>query len=443
MTDFELDQDRPLVLLLGGVTHEGIVSALSAAGRQYQQKLPESKVENWHSIVRYFDAFAVRQVIWKMSHGAYERLAHPDYREVRDLLLAKVAAVPHIIFVHKDLLSGRADSDWSLEFAQPPVQIRESVNELFDKQSLNVLPYTRNAELTVLASEFIADTEQGLLLRVYVPSGRMWSLETDKLLQLFRDYLARVSDFSVRLDQTRTDRGIIYEFHGEDGLPPRDLSTEFGEFSRFLDLCVSEPDHARKLLQDRSIAQQEVAEILTRYSKEARRIHVDLRQDRERMLLTVRHKLESELVDAMPSPEAVRAIDALVDATVPRVAGIGSATSIDQSPLRIESNASSVTVNLNPQIIESVEGVVAREVRGDVHLSPQDQELLALIQQDGGAASAELASAVHELADASAPTPGRLVARQRLMKFLIGIRSRLGDVATGVLQSYIEGKLGL
>ncbi len=60
-----------------------------------------------------------------------------------------------------------------------------------------------------------------------------------------------------------------------------------------------------------------------------------------------------------------------------------------------------------------------------------------------GDAAGELASAVHELADTSAPKPGRLVARQKLKRFLKGVRSKAEDLAFGLLQSYIEGKLDL
>jgi len=445
LEDFELDPEKPLVLLLGGVTHEGIVSALSAAGRQYKQKYPESQVRNWHSILRYFDTFEVREVIWKLTPSTYEILARRAYEEVRECLLERIAAVPHVLFVHEDVVSGKADSEWSMEFYQPPEEVRDKVNALFDEYQLRVMPYSRNAELTVMAAEFIADTEQGLLLRVYVPSGRMWSQETDKLLQLFRDYLGRVSKLSVRLDQARTDRGIIYEFHGDEGAPSRDLTAEFNEFSAFMDFCVSDPEQASRLLADRSVPQREVAEILTRYSKEARRLQVDLKQDREMKLLGIRHRLESELVDTIANPESALAVEALVDAAVPRVLGIGAAAMVDQAPLQLATGNAvpGVSVNFKPQIVQAIGGIVAQEIRGDVRLTQQDQQLLELIQKHGGAKSAELASAVHELADPSAPKPGRIVAKSKLKKFLLRIGSRLEGVAAGMLQSYIEGKLGI
>lgn len=78
---------------------------------------------------------------------------------------------------------------------------------MLEKYKIHLMPYRSNAELTTMALNFIDETEDQLLFRLYVPRGRIWSSETDKLLQLFRDYLAKVANITVRLDQYRTDRG--------------------------------------------------------------------------------------------------------------------------------------------------------------------------------------------------------------------------------------------
>lgn len=444
MDEFEPDTEQPIVLLLGGIAHDGVVSALSAAGRQYKQKFPESTVANWESINKLFERFQVREVLWKLTPGAYKRLAQIEYEEVRDTLIRSVSEIRHVVFVYRDLLSGVADPEWHEKGGPPSAKQLRAVNTLLEERGIQLMPYTRNAELTVLATEFIANTEQGLLFRVYIPAGRMWAEETGRLIQLFRDYLARVGKLSVRLDQTRTDNGMIYEFHGDEGLTPRDLSTDFGEFSHFLDLCVSRPEQASRLLADRALPARDVAEILTRYAKEARRLNVDLKHDRERRLLSIRQRLESELIDATYSPASIEAMQALVDAAVPPIpelAAVQPAPPVLPTPQHAV--APSITVNMQPQIISDVRGIVAQEIRGHAHLTSEDEQLLRLVADHGGAQSADLASAVHEVSDESVPTPARLVARQKLTKFLMSVGSRLTDVGAGVLQSYIEQKLGI
>jgi sorbitol-specific phosphotransferase system component IIBC len=122
-----------------------------------------------------------------------------------------------------------------------------------------------------------------------------------------------------------------------------------------------------------------------------------------------------------------------------------AAISVDQDPITLPNSNSknSLTININPQLVETVNGVVAQEIRGDQYISSEAQQLLALIHEHAGDNARDLASAVHELEDKSAPKPGRLNAKQKLKKFLIDAGGKVGDVALGVLQSYIEKQLGL
>jgi hypothetical protein len=85
----DFDLERPLVLLLGNVSHEGITSSIRAGGEQYKQKLLASTVENWRSIVAIFRAFKVRAVVVKLNAWAYSKFADPSYGTVRDELLAQ------------------------------------------------------------------------------------------------------------------------------------------------------------------------------------------------------------------------------------------------------------------------------------------------------------------------------------------------------------------
>jgi hypothetical protein len=149
--DFEFDQLKPLVLLLGNVTHEGVVSALSAAGRQYKQKYPESSICNWESILELFKNFAVREIIWKVSPLAYEAIANPEYDDVATRLLSLIAERPHILFVRKDVLSEHVDKDVFAPLSDEATEnVVKSVHERFQAHGLNVLPYSKNAEVTVL-----------------------------------------------------------------------------------------------------------------------------------------------------------------------------------------------------------------------------------------------------------------------------------------------------
>lgn len=440
---YELDTDKPLILLLGSVGHEGVVSKLQAAERQYKSKFLESKVKNWESILEYFDNYIVEAVLVKLTPHVISLMASKEYKDVRAKLLKKIGEASNILFVYEDLLSGQFEKGTWMD--QPSEKDRNLVFEMLSEHGINILPYKRNAEVTVMAETFLTETEQNLIFRLYVPTGRLWSNESDKLIQLFRDYLSKVASIKVRLDQYRTDKGVIYEIHSEEVASSTGIDAEFSEFTQFMDLCVTDPTAAEIMLKEKSVEPKELMGLLSRYSKEAKRLHVDLKHEREQKILSIKHRLESELVDEIPGATDWNAINALVNMAVPALSGSKGAIAIDQEPAYLLSKPtqSNITVNVNPQIIETVNGVIAQEIRGNQSIGVEAQQLLELIHKYGGIESQSLASSVHELEDKSAPKSGRLNAKQKLKKFLIEASKKSGEVAFGVLQSYIEKQLGL
>lgn len=440
---YELDTDKPLILLLGSVGHEGVVSKLQAAERQYKSKFLESKVKNWESILEYFDNYNVEAVLVKLTPHVISLMASEEYKDVRVKLLKKIGEVSNILFVYEDLLSGQfEEGTWR---DQPSEKDRNLVFEMLSEYGINILPYKRNAEVTVMAETFLTETEQNLIFRLYVPTGRLWSNESDKVIQLFRDYLSKVASIKVRLDQYRTDKGVIYEIHSEEVASSTGIDAEFSEFTQFMDLCVTDPAAAEIMLKEKSVEPKELMGLLSRYSKEAKRLHVDLKHEREQKILSIKHRLESELVDELPGATDWSAIDALVNMAVPALSGSKGAIAIDQEPayLLSKQTQNNITVNVNPQIIDTVNGVIAQEIRGNQSIGVEAQQLLELIHKYGGSESQNLASSVHELEDKSAPKSGRINAKQKLKKFLIETSKKSGEVAFGVLQSYIEKQLGL
>ena len=442
---FELEKDKPLVLLLGGIGHEGILSTLRTSGRQYKSKLLESSTDNWKSIIKYFDEFTIEGVLVKLSPRAISLLSSTEYNDVGGNLFARIGNVPNIVFIFEDILSGDFEKIYWPSIHHPSKEYINTITEVLSAQNVHLMRYRRNAEVTIMAETFLAETEQHLIFRIYVPAGRIWSNETDKLLQLFREYLTRVANIKVRLDQYRTDKGIIYEIHSEEVSGNANIVKEFSEFTQFMDLCTTDTEAAEKMLKGKIVEQKEIVSILSRYSKEAKRLSVDLKHEREQKILSIRQRLESELVDTIPGGADWDAIESLINLAVPPLSGVYGAISVDQESagLHTISNQGSITINVNPQIIETVNGLVAKEICGDQHIGPEAHQILELVKQYGGKDTQELASSVHELEDNSAPNPGRLNAKQKLKKFLIGVGSKAGDVAVSVLQSYIEKQFGL
>lgn len=327
-------------------------------------------------------------------------------------------------------------------FEPPEPQVIKHIHTLMDQYELNVVPYRKNAELTVMASVFIDQNERNLIFRLYVPTGRMWAMEADKLLQLFRDYLGKVSGLRVRQDQYTTNQGVVYEFYGDHTLDPAILPKEFDEFSKLLDMCVASPSDATQKLMDKSVDIRLVHEIVERYAKEAKRLHVDLKHERERRVLSIRHRMESELVDVVGTQIDWEELNRFVDLSVPRIGGVSSAIGFG-APVPALGTSGNIIINMHPQIIASVQGIVAQEVSGTQNFGADASQLIELVKLYGGSRTTELTSAVYEIEDADTNTADRLSARQKLKKFLYKTAEKISDVAFGVLQSYIERKLGL
>ena len=445
----------PFFLFLGESDREGATSKLKAAGWEYKKKRLESRLENWESIFEYLRAENLAGVLAKLNNTTYQLMARPEYAEATGRLFSTLQHLPHIIFVHESFFTGISDKTPSPDaldddpyffsgsyFEPPEPKVLEHVHALMDQHELNVVPYQKNAELTVMASAFIDQNEKNLIFRLYVPTGRMWAMEADKLLGLFRDYLGKVSGLRVRQDQYTTNQGIVYEFFGDHALDPSTLPREFDEFSKLLDMCVANPSDATQMLVDRSVDARSVHEIVERYAKEAKRLHVDLKHERERRILSIRHRMESELVDVAGAQINWDELNKLVDLSIPTIGGVSSAIGFGpQSPSTV--TPSNITINMRPQIIASVQGIVAQEVSGTQNVGVEASQLIDLIKLYGGSRATELTSAVYELEDGDAKQEDRLSARQKLKAFLYKSSGKIGDVALGVLQSYIESKLGL
>ncbi|EMD9440939.1 hypothetical protein [Burkholderia cepacia] len=444
----------PFFLFLGESDREGATSKLKAAGLEYKKKRLESSLENWDSIFDLLRAENLSGVLAKLNNTTYELMARAEYAEATERLFSTLEHLPHIIFVHESFFTGvsdRAPPDateddlyfWTASYFEPPEpRVVKHIHTLMDRYEINFVPYRKNAELTVMASAFIDQNEKNLIFRLYVPNGRMWAKEAENLLQLFSDYLRKVSGLRVRQDQYTTNKGVVYEFFGDHILDPATLPKEFDEFSKLLDMCITSPRDATEMLVGRSVDSQSVHEIVERYAKEAKRLHIDLKHERERSVLSIRHRMESELVDVVGAQTDWDELNRLVDLAVPRVDGVSTAIGFGTpSPVAISSGG--LTINVRPQIISSVQGIVAQEVSGTQNFGTEANQLIALVKRYGGSRATELTSAVYEVEDADANQADRLSARQKLKTFLYKTAEKTGDVALGILQSYIEKKLGI
>jgi len=444
-SDYQLDPSKPLVLLLGWIDHEGILSSLKTSGRQYKKKILNSYPENWAATADLFDQYKISSVVGKLPAEVLQLMVNKKYHGVRERLFGAIGSVPNQIYLFEDILAGEQSDKFREEYKPYPAPaILEEALTFLRQHHIEVIPYARKAEVTVLADAFLDDTNKNLIFRLYMPTSRLWSGEADRFLQLFQDYLVKVEHLEVRLDQKRTEHGVVYEFHGQPSAGQHTLAPEFQEFSKLMALLQTDADAATALIASKGGNPKEVLQLVARYAKEARRLQLDIKHEAETKAIAIRHRLESELIEYDLSPDEWAQLPALVSQAVPKITDalfertlyLGRSSPATGGPAH-------VTYNFRPQFINTVNGVIAEEINGNQHFEPEHHQLLELVAKHGEQQVKTLETAIYEIADKGVDKVDRLKAKQRLTAFLIEVGKKTGDLAFGVLQSYIEKQLGL
>lgn len=456
-----MSDHRPgTVLLVGNLLSETVLSTLKNQGRPYKEKRLLSKPDNWLQAAASVTEAHIAAVLVKFTEYTLFLAALPEYRIAFERLVSAVETKPHLALIYRDNLAGEFSASqqisfdsyergWTFEKWYEEHHVKNKRHHAAAMQAavarlrtglVRLAPYRTRSELLLAAQAFLNDFDRGLLLRLYVPHGRLWANELDKLLVLFRDYLKRVVAEDINLDQHRTDHGTIYAFYSPAGkISDSDLSKRIGDFGAFLNLCVDSPDKARDLLHKSRAAGGDLGRLIDRYAREARRIFLDAEYEREARLLSIRHKLHAELLDVMSSSELTELTQDVVRvAAQAKIEAENLLSTARQVP-------ASLTINIQPQYVSKVEGVVAQEILGNVEYGQHEQKLLALVEKyvADREEAIRLSSAVNELKDRSAPKEVRLSAWQRLQVFVLKVAPHIGKRALDILQKYLEVQIGL
>ena len=455
------DDDRKKFLFLGDSDGGGAASHLAVADIPYVKKRLESGVPNWRMIIDILESGQVLGVLVKLNTRAMERLVSPVYSEVREAMFAGISAHPHIVFVHESFFWDAARSeqpqddepaddpdhdDWFGDnYFQPlSAEVTEVVSDLLDRHQIHVVPYQRNVEINVMAGEFVDQRQRNVLFRFYVPKGRIFSRETEAILSLFRDYLTAAVNMEVRQTSHATATGTIYEFSGSEEVTAEQVSNQLTDFSEVMDLCVRDPILAERRLVELGTEKGQAGEVVDRYSKQLRRLAIDLRHERQTVTLRIRQRLESELSDLLPASN-IEVLQSVIDMIIPDGQSVIHSLGMAQTPL-IRSG-SPLTVNIRPQFFHQVQGIVAQEVSGSINLSAGAIKMMELVESSGGAQMQSLRSAIYELEDISTSPERQLSAKSKLKAFAFAVARKGGekllDAGGEALVVYLRGTLGI
>jgi hypothetical protein len=86
--------------------------------------------------------------------------------------------------------------------------------------------------------------------------------------------------------------GNIYAFHTQDESYEKNISKNFSEFTDILNMCLINPQKAEEILKQSLSGSKEIDDIIYRYTKEARRILLDIKPSSESKILSLKQRLK-------------------------------------------------------------------------------------------------------------------------------------------------------
>ncbi|MBV9851505.1 MAG: hypothetical protein JO250_17700, partial [Armatimonadetes bacterium] len=305
--------DNGIVLFIGRLPQESATTAAKTTGRDYITKLLRSSAANWNTInelIQETGSNPRTQIVCTLTEDDLFNACLPDYKEAFQKILVSLEGTRHLVLVYYKIL--QQEFNWlspyavtritiSNNYTQDHVKAVEALRSLVARLNsgrLRVLPYRKRIELNSSMAAFLTEEFTGLVFRLYVPNDRLWGDELDKLLTLFRDYLVRVVGVQVALNQNRTEHGISYSFYSRDSnLVGDNFATALQGFNSFLDVCAQDPMKASDILRAANVPEANVRDIVTRYSRDSRRLMLDIEYARKSAMDQIQYRLMSELID--------------------------------------------------------------------------------------------------------------------------------------------------
>ncbi len=460
------------ILLLEDLNMGTINTIIQSNGYEVKTKMLKSGTSNWESICKILQEDNDKEILimGKFTEYVLFIFSLPEYNEISSKLLKLIKERNHIIFIYhnnffkdfscikkriwEDILEVNDEGDfislkientlekWLQEYGVniQPHEYLSNVNNFIDglnQNGFNIVPYRKLIDVEIAGQNFIENSDQGLLFRLYVSNKRIWSNEFDKFVILFRDFASNMTSEEVKIVQNRTDRGITFSIYSKSpSLSPENIGELFNEFTKFLDLCIQDPKSAIEMLYETTkIPKEVIPSLIQKYSKEGQRLMIDLKQERERKLMSIKHQLESDISEIKIGLD----MSEYITSFLPQV----------NSPsdlLRNSNYTQNQTVIINTQqYINKVEGIVSREIYGNIDFTYEDKQLNELIEKyaEDKTELALLKSSHNEMKDNGLSKSTKTLAWQKLQRFLSKVSEKVGDVGVSLLTKYLEGQLNL
>lgn len=329
---------RQKVVILGGFSHEGVYATVEASGYSLcKWRLdPNVKPRTWLKRATELDTLISKgelaACVLYLYTSLFLKASEAGYMEALFELIRVMNKVKSIIFVYQDDLDCKFaariknktddddDLDWEFDYSFLYKNFNESmiaaeknidhmqsfVSSLYSHE-VQIAPFLLRQDVTVRLDEFFNDVDEGIFLRLYVPQERNHTEQLGQLLSVMERYLRQVENKNFFIDSKKTENGTIYIFKIIDGDSKfSEFSSAIGRFDMFMRLCGDDPEEASRFLRLQGISGQESHEMVTKYTKDFKRIIMDVQHEFERRLLSLKHGYENDVLEGASGAIAVK-----------------------------------------------------------------------------------------------------------------------------------------
>lgn len=206
--------------------------------------------------------------------------------------------------IHKDLF----DSEFLVNKYKEKLYLLEETESIFPQakelikllESIfeEIITFQHFGQVTVLIKDELQELFSNEILNIYIPKQYGYTAEFEDFIRLFERYLKSVENLNFSIEINETQEGINYKFVSIGKIENiKDLPNKFKRFSNFIDICEKQPDQAMELLENHNISRENALNIIQRLSKKYKRLILDIQQQKERLELTFKQELQSELFE--------------------------------------------------------------------------------------------------------------------------------------------------
>ena len=201
-------------------------------------------------------------------------------------------------------------------------QMSEIVSVLRQK-GLNIVTYKLSTDLIYTLKDFLKSEDDNIIFQRYFLRAQLYADEMEKFLCLFEDYILHVKEIQIKVEHFRTAEGIVFTIRsGDEKIAKDNFNNTVQNFAQFLSICEYDINMAKKLLrrENNRIDDNELNDIVSKYSIEARRLRLDIKHEYEKRMLNVKQQFENDILlqneksqmDGLIKGEEVNALPVLI-----------------------------------------------------------------------------------------------------------------------------------